>query len=175
MNNELTIHCLDFNHIKDYTDVMRYCRDNGIRYMIYYIFWKRHLIKVGIQHKQGTGTDCGERLYTQAGWMPGWSKPCLMRGRKTGLATQKMIALAEQKYGGTFHKNDVVIVLEDWTHYQFKAGTKDTDNRYPEMQNAEEYAKDDFYNCFEYYPVGNPKQEPIRTFVSQNLFEEFFK
>jgi hypothetical protein len=169
-----TLHFLDFKLIDDYTDIMRYCRQEGIRYMVYYIFWKSYLLKVGIQHKQGNGTNFGERPYTQAGWMPGWSKPCLMRGRKTGEATQKMIALAEAKYGGTFHKDDVVVVLEDWTHYQFLAGTDDDANRYPEMQNAEEYAKADFHAKFGYYPVGNPKQEPIRTLVPKNAFEFWF-
>jgi hypothetical protein len=170
----ITLHFLDFKLIDDYTEIMRYCRKNEIRYMVYHIFWKGRLLKVGIQHKQGSGTDCGERLYTQAGWMPGWSKACLMRGRKTGLATQTMIALAEAKYGEVFHKDDVVVILEDWTEFPFHVGNTDGANRYPEMQNAEEYAKADFYNKFGYYPVGNPKQEPIRRVVPQTLFESLF-
>jgi hypothetical protein len=170
----ITLHHLDFKLIDDYTEVMRYCRVNGIRYMVYYIFWRSILIKVGIQHKQGDGTDCGERTYTQAGWMPGWKKPCLMRGRKTGEATQKMIALAEETHGGVFHKDDVVLIIEDWTQYPFRVGTDDNANRYPEMQNAEEYAKADFYKKFGHYPVGNPKQEPIRSVVSKNLFDNLF-
>lgn len=170
----ITVHTLDLAKIKDYTDVLRYCRDQGIRYMVYHIFWQGHLLKVGIQHKQGTGSDCGERLYTQAGWMPGWAKPCLMRGRKTGIATQRMIDLAEQRYGGQFHKDDVQVSIEDWTHYPFLVGTQEDANRYPELQNAEEQAKAAFFDKFGYYPVGNPKQEPIRTVVAQNTFENLF-
>lgn len=166
------VHILDFSQIDDYTEVMRYCRSHGIRYMVYYIFWRCHLVKVGIQYKQGSGNDCGERLYTQAGWMPGWTKPCLKRAG--GEDTPIMIALAEQRYGGVFDKSDVVVVIEDWTDHPFLVGTADHADRYPEMQNAEEYAKRAFFDQFGYWPVGNPKQERIRTVISQNTFESLF-
>ena len=158
-------------YLKDMNDaayVQRYCRLKNIYFMVYSIKWKDEILKYGIQHSIG-GSDPGERLYTQVGWMPGWEGGTLKRSRKTGEAIQKLIQHIEQTYKTAFHKDDVTVEIMDYTNYKFF----NKDNRYAEMQNFEEHHKNLFYETKKYFPIGNPKQEKIRLLPTQfnNLFD----
>lgn len=155
---------ISLSEVEDYTEFKRFCKKHDIRYMLYTIMWREHVLKYGIQHVWDT-TTYGDRVYTQIGWMPGWKKDCLQRGKKTGLATQSMIEKIESMYGVTFHKNDVSLIIEDLTEYPFINPA----NRYPEIQNLEEYAKLDHYNKHGCFPIGNLKQEKIRPIPQLNL------
>jgi hypothetical protein len=106
----------------------------------------------------------GDRLYTQIGWMPGWNKPCLQRQPSTGEFVKLMIEKVELTYNTTFHKNDVSLVIEDYTNYPFNNPT----NIYAEMQNFEEAAKESYFNTHGHYPIGNLKQEGIRPILQLN-------
>ena len=161
---------IDLKSVNNYTNILKLFSQNNIQVYVYTITWKNIIIKYGISHKNGSTRQLGDRIYTQAGYFPGWDKKCLDRGPKSKAATEAMIAKLEKTYKVTFHKNDVVLTIEDYTDYPFE----NDDNPYAELQNVEEQKKKEFYNKHQCYPVGNKKQEKIRSvplFKKTGLFE----
>jgi hypothetical protein len=165
------VRVLHLKNFDDYRDIVTYCQNHNIRFMLYRIWWKNRLIKIGIQWKQGANTEHGERLYDQAGWMPGWPKPCLRRSPATGRATLALIKNAESRYKDKFHKDDVRLEIEDYTDYPFLCAG----NIYPEMQNREEEAKEKHFKKHKCFPIGNLKQERIRRVVPDKTFSDLFE
>ena len=164
-----TKHILDLKNISDYTYILKYCSKHNIEIYLYTIKWKDQIIKFGISYKNGSRRPMGDRIYTQAGYFPGWGKKCLSRGPKSKLATEEIIKYLEDKYQTTVHKNDIVIEIDDYTNYNFI----NPKNPYAEMQNEEERLKQNFFSQFDRYPIGNKKQEGIRfvtTLESSGLF-----
>ena len=162
-------HILDLKNISDYTDILKYFSKNNIEIYLYTIKWKGLIIKFGISYKNGDRRPMGDRIYTQAGYFPGWDKKCLSRGPKSKLATEEIIRELEDKYTTVVHKNDIVIEIDDYTNYMFI----NPDNPYAEMQNEEERLKKKFFSQYDRYPIGNKKQEGIRfvtTLESSGLF-----
>lgn len=163
-------HVIDLKLISNYTNILKLFSKNNIEVYLYIITWKGIIIKYGISHKSGSTRQLGDRIYTQAGYFPGWDKKCLERGPKSKKATEEMIAYLEDKYQTVFHKDDVVLTIEDYTDYPFE----NPDNPYAELQNVEEYKKKEFYDIHQCYPIGNKKQEKIRPvpgFNKSGLFE----
>jgi hypothetical protein len=162
-------HILDLKNISDYTNILKYFSKHNIEIYLYTIKWRGIIIKFGISYKNGFRRVMGDRIYTQAGYFPGWDKKCLSRGPKSKLATEEIIAYLQDKYDTIVHKNDIVIEIDDYTNYNFINPT----NPYAEMQNEEERLKQSFFNQYDRYPIGNKKQEGIRfvtTLESSNLF-----
>ncbi len=159
---------LSLASMDDYTEIKRFCKKHNIQVMLYTIRWKNHIMKYGIQYIWSEKTY-GDRIYTQIGWMPGWKKACLKRCPETGEFINMMIEKIESTYNVKFHKDDVTIVIEDYTGYKFANPT----NRYAEMQNFEEAAKQAYFKQHGHYPLGNLKQEKIRPVIQLNnpLFE----
>jgi hypothetical protein len=155
------IHHIHLKDIDDAAYVQRYCRREKIYYTVYIIRWQCEVLKYGIQHRIGSNQP-GERIYTQIGWMPGWSNGTLKRCKSTGEAIQKVIAYVEQKYKMPFHKDNVSVEIMDYTNYPFV-----NKNIYAEMQNLEEHFKKLHFDCYGHYPIGNPKQEKIRHIPTQ--------
>jgi hypothetical protein len=153
-------YCIELKNVDDYTDIKRFCRRHDIRIMVYTIMWQDQVLKFGIQFEWSTRTY-GDRVYTQIGWMPGWEKPCLQRQPSTGQAVQMMIDKIQKTYNTVFHKNQVSVIIEDYTDYEFK----NPFNKYAEMQNFEELKKLEFFKAHGYYPIGNLKQEGLRPIV----------
>jgi hypothetical protein len=163
MNYTAPTYFISLSNVSDYTEIKRFCKKNDIRYMLYTISWKNHILKYGIQYIW-TPKTYGDRLYTQVGWMPGWDKECLQRQPETGKFIKLMIDKVETTYNIEFHKNDVDIKIEDYTKYTFSNPT----NIYAEMQNFEEKAKQHYFNTYGHYPIGNLKQEKIRPVLQLN-------
>jgi len=156
--------------LDDYTTIISIFKENNIRRYLYKIIYINDIIKIGIQHTW-TEKTYADRIYTQIGWMPGWNKPRLNRGRKTGKATEEMINKVNPEF---FHKDDIILEIYDYTNHNFV--DEDCSKLvYAEMQNAEERAKREYYNLKGRYPVGNIKQEPMRGISMManldNLFE----
>ena len=164
-----TKHILNLKDIPDYTNILKYFSKHSIEIYLYTIKWQGSIIKFGISYKNGSRRPMGDRIYTQAGYFPGWDKKCLSRGPKSKLATEEIIKELENKYSTKVHKNDIIIEIDDYTGYKFI----NPDNPYAEMQNEEERLKQDFYKKYDRYPIGNKKQEGIRfvaTIESSGLF-----
>lgn len=160
---------IDLKLVTDYTNILKLFSQNNIEVYIYTITWKNNIIKYGISHKNGLTRTLGDRVYTQAGYFPGWGKKCLERGPKSKKATEAIIAELETKYQTLFHKNDVVITIEDYTDYPFE----NSDNPYAELQNVEEHKKNEYYKMHKCYPVGNKKQEKLRFVPGFNRIFKF--
>ena len=143
--------------LEDYTKILHIFKREGIDRYVYAIHYKDDIGKYGIKHKKGH--PYGERVYTQIGYIPGWKKPLLTRSKKTGIAIKAMI---EELNPTSFHKDDVILEIFDFTNYPFQ--WPDSDKLvYAEMQNAEEQLKLEYYQTRGRYPVGNLKQEGFRV------------
>lgn len=151
--------------LTDYTQIKRIFKKANIQRYLYIIRYNGEIIKIGIQW---TVQDWADRIYTQIGHMPGWNKPLLKRSdKKTGTATRSLIAKIDQT---SFHKDNVELEIFDFTNYPFQMES----SIYAEMQNAEEELKAEFYKTYNRYPVGNIKQEPIRSIVKLETFADLF-
>jgi hypothetical protein len=148
------VYTIDFKTINDYTDIMRFCRLRDIQFYVYCFTWKGHVLKYGIQHKFGNGgNDYGERTYTQAGHMPGWSKPNLARAPSTKADIDEMINKIETTFNVTFDKNDVVLTIMDYTLAPFEI-----DNPRAELQRIEDTLVESHVTTYGYRPIGNKIQ-----------------
>lgn len=154
---------IELKALSDFTQIKSLFKSYNIQRYIYIIRHRDTIIKIGISHKIQEWAD---RIYTQIGHMPGWSRPLLQRSKKTKQAIDTMIA----KLPGTFHKDDVEIEVIDFTDYDFF----NTSNPYAEMQNAEEELKNQYFEQFGCYPIGNIKQEKIRFVPDKSNFEKLF-
>lgn len=161
--NQCKRYKIELRSLSDYTEIKWIFKNFNIQRYIYVIRHKDQIAKIGIQHKIQEWAD---RIYTQIGHMPGWTKPLLQRSRKTKAAVDAMIA----KLSGPFHKDDVELEIIDFTDYAFFNSL----NPYAEMQNAEEELKDQYFKQFGCYPVGNIKQEKIRFVPNKTTFENIF-
>ncbi len=163
-------HTLDLSKIQNYTSILKYFKKQNIVYHTYTFEWKdRDIMKIGISYKHGATRPLGDRVYTQAGYIPGWEKKCLTRGPKSKQAMDELITTLENMYGGKLLKNDVILTIDDYTNYKFS----NPNNVYPELQNIEEHMKNDYFKKHNRYPVGNKKQEKIRYVpdISTGIFD----
>jgi hypothetical protein len=144
---------IDFKIIDDYTDIMRFCRLQDIQIYVYCFTWKGHVLKYGIQHKFGNGNDYGERVYTQAGHMPGWEKPNLKRAQSTKEAIDEIVKKIETTFNVIFNKNDVVLTIMDYTLAPFEI-----DNPRAELQRIEDELVESHVTSNGYRPIGNKIQ-----------------
>jgi hypothetical protein len=145
---------MDFKNIDDYTDIMRFCRLQDVQIYVYCFTWKGHVLKYGIQHKFGNGgNDYGERAYTQAGHMPGWSKPNLKRAPSTKADIDDLIFKIETTFNVIFDKNDVVLTIMDYTLAPFEI-----DNPRAELQRIEDDLVDSHVINHGHRPMGNKIQ-----------------
>lgn len=160
---------VSLKNLKDYTAIKDVFRHNNIDRYLYVIKYKGEMAKCGISHKI---QEPGDRIYTQVGHMPGWTKPLLKRSdKKTGKAVREMIAKLNPT---SFHKDDVEVEILDFTNYPFKQPTSDK-NVYAEMQNAEEELKQEYYQVHGRYPCGNIKQERIRVVApEEDIWNKLF-
>jgi len=160
---------IQFNKFDDYTDIMRFCRSNNIQYYVYEFKWLDHVLKYGIQHKcGGNGNDYGERVYTQAGHMPGWEKPNLKRSRATKQDIDEMIEKIQMTFKRTFHKDDVVLTLMDYTGAPFEL-----DKPQYELQRIEDNLVESHELKTGYRPLGNKTKKvgrKIPIISSSKLF-----
>jgi len=154
----MTTHILNLKDIEDYTSILGYFSKNNILYYVYTFAWKHDIMKYGISYKNGARRTLGDRAYTQAGYLPGWEKPCLKRGPKSKLAMDELIKEIENMYNDKLHKDDVILTIDDYTNHAFSNPL----NIYPEMQNIEERMKNDYFAKHQRFPIGNKKQEGIR-------------
>jgi hypothetical protein len=161
---------LDFKHFDDYTDIMRFCRMRDIQIYVYCFTWKGHVLKYGIQHKfGGGGNDYGERVYTQAGHMPGWSKPNLKRAQSTKDAVDKIINKIQNTFNVIFDKNDVELTIMDYTLAPFEL-----DKHQGELQRIEDELIEAHVTVHGYKPIGNNMQlfaKKTPLLMSTGLFE----
>ena len=145
---------MDFKNIDDYTDIMRFCRLQDVQIYVYCFTWKGHVLKYGIQHKFGNGgNDYGERVYTQAGHMPGWSKPNLKRAPSTKADIDDLIFKIETTFNVIFDKNDIVLTIMDYTLAPFEI-----DNPRAELQRIEDDLVDSHVINHGHRPMGNKIQ-----------------
>jgi len=162
----IKIHLKDLD---DYTKILHIFDHKGIERYVYTIWYKDEVAKHGIKYKKGHPN--GERVYTQAGYIPGWNKPLLKRSKKTGIAVKAMI---EKLNPTSFHKDDVVLEIFDFTNYPFEWPDSDV-LIYAAMQNAEEQLKLEYYQTHGRYPVGNLKQEGFRAgSPGKDLWDKLF-
>lgn len=151
--------------LKDYTQIKRIFKKANIQRYLYIIRYNDEIIKIGIQW---TVQDWADRIYTQIGHMRGWNKPLLKRSdKKTGTATRNLMEKVDPT---SFHKDNIELEIFDFTNYPFQRSS----TVYAEMQNAEEELKAEFYKTYNKYPVGNIKQEPIRSIVKTETFCDLF-
>jgi hypothetical protein len=151
MNYIPPTYTIPFSIIDDYTEIMRFCRKNNVELYTYEFKWLDHVLKYGIQYKfGGSGNDYGERVYTQAGHMPGWSKPNLKRSPSTKEDIQQMIAKIELTFNRSFHKDDVVLTIMDYTNAPFEL-----DKPYYELQRIENELVEAHELKTGYRPIGN--------------------
>lgn len=164
---------LDFKNFNDFTDIMRFCRKNKIEIYVYYFMWKNYVLKYGIQHRfGGTGNDYGERVYTQSGHMPGWSKLGLKRCPTTKAEIDKIIDKVEKTFNVKFDKNDVQLTIMDYTKAPFEIAW---DPR-AELQRVEDDFIINHQNIHGHAPIGNTaiisnKKTPL--LITTGLFEIF--
>lgn len=161
--SELPHHYICLRDLDSFTQIKDIFRKLNIQRYIYIFKHKGKIIKIGISHAIQEPAD---RVYTQIGHMPGWSRPLLKRSKKT----KESIDLIISKIEGGLVKDDVEIEVIDFTDYDFV----NTDNVYAEMQNAEEALKKDHFHQFGYYPIGNIKQEKIRFVPDKNVLHNLF-
>jgi hypothetical protein len=141
----------------DYTEVMRFCRTMNIKFMIYCFTWKGIVWKYGIQHKQGgTGNDFGERIYTQIGHIPGWTKPNLKRCPATKRDIDEVINKIQTTYRCEVVKDDIVVEIMDYTNAPFEI-----DNPRGELQRIEDAMVEAHLKTHGYSPIGN-KTKPVK-------------
>jgi hypothetical protein len=156
--------------INDYTSIMRFCRKQKIKFYVYEIAWKGQTVKYGIQHKHGgNGNDYGERIYTQIGHMPGWTKPNLKRCPSTKKDMDEIIKNIESTFKCKFDKDDIVVTIRDYTNAPFEL---DTSRR--ELQRIEDDLSDAHQQKYGYRPFGNktkPTGKKIPLLKSTGLFE----
>jgi hypothetical protein len=151
--------------LSDYTKIKHIFKQANIHRYLYIIKYNGEIIKIGIQWKV---IDWADRIYTQIGHMPGWNKPLLKRSdKKTGTATRSLI---EKVDSISYHKDNIEVEIFDFTSYPFQRNS----TIYAEMQNAEEELKTEFYKTYNRYPVGNLKQEPIRSIIKTETFFDLF-
>lgn len=155
----LPIKAIRLSDLKSYTEIKSIFRREGITRYLYVIKYKGKIIKFGISHKIQEPAD---RIYTQIGHMPGWKQPLLKRSKKTKIAIDAMIAKVDPY---SFHKDHVELEIYDFTNYEFELADSDS-AVYAEMQNAEEYLKQEYFKEHGKYPIGNIKQEGFRVVSS---------
>lgn len=170
MNYIPPTYTIPLNRYDDYTEIIRFCRKNDIKIYVYKIEWKDIVIKFGLQHKHGAdGNDYGERVYTQVGHMPGWTKPNLKRSPSTKEDVDTIIQKIETIYNCRFNKDDVVLTIMDYTNAPFEL-----DKPYYELQRIEDELVDDHYENYGYRPMGNKTKtvgKKIPLLKSTGLFE----
>jgi hypothetical protein len=161
---------LDFKKFDDYTDIMRFCRLRDIQIYVYCFKWNNHVLKYGIQHKfGGGGNDYGERVYTQAGHMPGWTKLNLKRCPSTKEAVDEIINKIETTFSVIFNKNDVELTIMDYTLAPFELDTPRS-----ELERIENELVESHTTTHKYRPIGNKVQlitKKTPLLMSTGLFE----
>jgi hypothetical protein len=138
--------------------------------MIYEFTWKGIVWKYGIQHKQGgTGNDYGERIYTQIGHIPGWTKPNLKRCPSTKKDIDDVIKKIETTYQCKVTKDDIVVKIMDYTNAPFEL-----DQPRAELQRIEDQLVEYHETTRGYRPIGNktqPVNKKIPLLKTTGLFE----
>jgi len=170
MNYTPPVYTIPLKQIDDYTELMRFCRKKNIQFYVYEFVWLQHTLKYGIQHKcGGSGNDYGERVYTQAGHMPGWSKSNLKRSPSTKEDIQEIINKVQLTFNCIFHKDDVVLKIMDYTNAPFELDTPRA-----ELQRIEDDLSDAHEDTFGYRPIGNKTKsvgKKIPLLMTTNLFD----
>jgi len=127
--------------------------------------------------KYGKGADFewqrgnwGSRVYRQAGNIPGWD--VMLSGPNGQEMLTEYIPAYQNKHNRTVHKNDVVVLLWDFTRYQFVSEHQwDVCLRQFENFFIEEHERN-----FGYRPPGNVKSAVTAntTVVSDQTFNTLF-
>lgn len=114
----------------------------------------------------------GDRVYRQAGHIPGWSK---MLGAGSGEEMMDVVANYTQQTGRIVHKDDVAIVLYDFTNFKFPV--QDKFGKY--LEKVENYLIEQYQSKNQgRNPVGNIKDEAHAknvTFVTDDHFKKLFE
>jgi hypothetical protein len=114
----------------------------------------------------------GDRVYRQAGHISGWHK---MLGSGSGEEMIDVVANYTQQTGRFVHKDDVSIVIYDFTNFKFPV--QDKFGKY--LEKVENYLIENYRSTHQgRNPVGNIKDESHAknmTFVTDDLFNELFE
>jgi hypothetical protein len=161
---------IPLKNFDDYTEIMRFCRSHNIKFMIYEFTWKGIVWKYGIQHKHGgSGNDYGERVYTQIGHIPGWSKPNLKRCPSTKKDIDEVIKKIETTYQCKVSKDDITVIISDYTNAPFEL-----DKPRAELQRIEDRLVEKHEKNYGYRPIGNKTtavNKKIPLLKTTGLFE----
>ena len=109
----------------------------------------------------------GERIYRQAGFIPGWSTQ-----RAPGSAGDDMLDVIPHFRNP--NKNNVSIKIWDMTNYPFAVAS---DPRH-ELTQVEDQLIDNYVQTYGYTPVGNIREEKhirTKTRVHDSLFNSIFE
>jgi hypothetical protein len=113
----------------------------------------------------------GDRVYRQAGHIPGWSK---MLGAGSGDDMVGILANYTQQTGRIVHKDDVAILIYDFTNFKFPS-----QNQFGlYLEKVENYLIENYQAKHQgRKPVGNIKDEAHAkhaSFVDDDHFEQLF-
>ena len=148
---------INLTELDDYTDI--YGIMHGIERYTYAFVFNGEVIKYGVS--ADNARMYGERLYRQAGHLPGWKKPSL-----TGPSGGDMDYI--NRYGKSLNRHGMVIIVTDMTNCTRA-----------ECEDLERYLIDTFINNTGAAPIGNKDPRTLfelrrhhNTKHFKNLFEE---
>ena len=158
---------IDLSDMKHYTDITKAMEEIGAVDYVYTFVYNNEVIKHGLSTPTSQKTDCGDRIYRQAGHLDGWD---VKLGGRSGDDMEDIATDYYAQTGQWLNRKNVKIIVRNLTGM---SSPSVSDSKWHVKQLERKLIKE-HVEQFGKLPIGNIKEESYvdnKAFVRKEIWE----